>query len=75
MEESGGQRKRGNLKIKESPGKAAGAAWVVMRRRENYAGRRAMGMEVKEGHRRRRVKMKRRWMNSVTNDIRENGLS
>ena len=70
INESGGN-------LKESRGKEVGSAWAVMRRQENYyAGRRVIGLGVKgEGHRRRRGKTKRRWMNIVTEDIREKGLS
>ena len=45
----------------------------VMRREVHYVGRRAMDMKVQG--RRKRGKPKRRWLDRVSDDIKENGLS
>ncbi len=45
----------------------------VMRREEEYVGRRVMGMDVQG--RRNRGRPKRRWMDSVRDDLREKGLT
>ena len=45
----------------------------VMRREEHYVGRRAM--EMKGQGRRNRGRLKRRWLDRVRDDIKENGLS
>ena len=45
----------------------------VMRRDEEYVGKRAMGIEVQGSGRRGRPK--KRWADCVKDDLRENGLS
>ena len=45
----------------------------VSRREDEYVGKRVMGMEV-PGKRRRRIP-KRRWLDSIRNDLSERGLS
>ena len=45
----------------------------VMRRDEEYVGKRAMGIEVQGS--RRRGRPKKRWMDCVKDDLREKGLS
>ena len=46
--------------------------WHVMRREEQYLGRRAMEMKVQ--WRRKRRRRKRRWLDRVRDDIQEKGL-
>ena len=46
---------------------------LVMRREEHYVGRRAMVMKVQG--RRERGRPKRRWLDTVKDDIKEKGLS
>ena len=65
--ESGGNRK-------ESPGKVVEVAYGhVIRREEHCVGRRAMVMKVQG--RRKRGRPKRRWLDKVSDDIKEKGLS
>ena len=45
----------------------------VMRRDEEYVGKRVMGIEVQGS--RRRGRPKKRWVDYVKGDLRENGLS
>ena len=47
----------------------------VMRREEQFIGRRAMVMKVQGRGRRKRGIPKRRWLDKVKNDIKEKGLS
>ena len=57
-------------KVEESRLKCCGH---VLRRDEEYIGKRVMGMEVPGT--RRRGRPKRRWLDSIRNDLSERGLS
>lgn len=71
------ERIRGKTKVGEISKKVQESRlrWYghVMRREEDYVGRRAMGMKVQG--KRRRGRPKRRWLDSVRADLREKGLS
>ena len=58
---------------KERTGKKVEVYRHVMRREEHYVGRRANVMKVQG--RRKKGRPKRRWLDKVKDDIRENGLS
>ncbi len=71
------ERIRGTVKVTELSKKVQERRlqWYghVMRREEEYVGRRVMGMEVQG--RRNRGRPKRRWLDSVKEDLREKGLT
>ena len=71
------ERIRGITKVREITNKVQERRlkWYghVMRREEHYVGRRAMVMKVQMIMKRGRPK--RRWLEKVKNDIKENGLS
>ena len=71
------ERIRGTTKVGEISKKVQESRlkWYghVLRREDEYVGKRVMGMEVPG--KRRRGRPKRRWLDSIRNDLSERGLS
>ena len=71
------ERIRGTTKVGEISKKVRESRlkWYghVSRREDEYVGKRVMGMEVPG--KRRRGRPKRRWLDSIRNDLSERGLS
>ncbi len=71
------ERIRGTTKVGEISKKVQESRlkwyWHVLRREDEYGGKRVMGMEVPG--KRRRGRPTRRWLDSIRNDLSERGLS